>query len=184
MIKKEFKRKKKSTILIIGIIISSFGLLFMIIPFPSNIVIENLGQFGISKGVSHVVHYNYHMFSHNQELIISLGAVNSSFSILVIDDSNFEAWNNDEGGYLPIYEETNTSGIYTSLYLNQPFIGNINIIITAETLLEIYGSIQTKFLFHYFIEGLFCLVIGVILIISLILKIFRVKNLAEKSVFN
>jgi uncharacterized membrane protein HdeD (DUF308 family) len=91
MIEKESKQKKISTILKIGIIFSFFGISFMSIPFPNTVAVENLGQFGIAEGVTYIVHYNYPMFSHDQELIISLGAVNSSFSIIVIDDSDFEA---------------------------------------------------------------------------------------------
>ncbi len=176
MIEKESKQKKISTILIIGIIFSFFGISFMSIPFPNTVVIENLGQFGIVEGVTYIVHYNYPMFSYDQELTISLGAINSSFSIIVIDDSEFEAWNNEQGGYIPCYEKQNISGVYKTLYLNQPFIGNINIIITAETLLEIYGTIQTSFSSHYVIVGSISLMVGVILVLYLVLQKYKFKK--------
>ncbi|MBY9003494.1 MAG: hypothetical protein KGD73_05950 [Candidatus Lokiarchaeota archaeon] len=148
----------------------------MSIPFPNNVVIENLGQFSIGEGVTYIVHYNYPMFSHDQELIISLGAVNSSFTIIVIDDSDFEAWINEQGGYLPRYEVQNSSGVYKVLYLNQPIIGLLNIIITAETSLEIYGTIQTSFSSHYVVEGSILLMIGVTIILYLVLKKNKFKK--------
>jgi len=173
LIEKESKQKKNSTILIIGIIFSFLGVSIISIPFPNTIVIETLGQFGITEGVTHVVRYNYPMFSDNQKLIISIGAANGSFTLLVLKDDDFGAWINDQGGYLPYYEEQNISGVYKSLYINQPFIGNIYILITAETLLEIYGSIQTSFSSHYVIEGSITLMIGVILVLYLVLQKYK-----------
>ena len=121
MIEKESKQKQKNAIImVIGIIFSFLGISIMSIPFPNTVAIENLGQFGIAKGVTYPIHFTYPMFSNNQKLTISLGTVNSSFSILVLNDNDYGAWIN----------------------LNQPFIGDINIIVTAETLLEIYGTIQ------------------------------------------
>ncbi len=143
MIEKESKQKQKNAIImVIGIIFSFLGISIMSIPFPNTVAIENLGQFGIAKGVTYPIHFTYPMFSNNQKLTISLGTVNSSFSILVLNDNDYGAWINEQGGYLPCYAEQNISGVYKTLYLNQPFIGDINIIVTAETLLEIYGTIQ------------------------------------------
>ncbi|MBY9018867.1 MAG: hypothetical protein KGD66_08550 [Candidatus Lokiarchaeota archaeon] len=177
MIEKESKQKKNSTIIMtIGIIFSFLGISMISIPFPNTVVVENLGQFGIAEGVTYIVHYDYPWFSHNQELFISLGADNSSFTILVIDDSVFEAWINEQGGYLPYYEVQNTSGVYKTLYLNQPFIGSINIIITAETLLEIYGTIQTSYSSHYVIQGLIPLILGIILAIYLVSQKYKLKK--------
>ena len=176
MIEKESKQKKNSTILIIGIIFSFLGVSIISIPFPNTVVIENLGQFGIAEGVTYIVHYDYPWFSHNQELFISLGADNSSFTILVLNDDDFGAWINEQGGCLPCYEEQNISGVYKTLYLNQPFIGIINIIIIAETLLEIYGTIQTSFSSHYVIEGSIPLMIGVILVLYLVLQKYKFKK--------
>jgi uncharacterized membrane protein HdeD (DUF308 family) len=177
MIEKESKQKQKNTIImVIGIIFSFLGISFMSIPFPNTVVIENLGQFGIAEGVTYTIHYNYPMFSNNQKLTISLGAVNSSFSILVLNDNDYGAWINEQGGYLPCYAVQNISGVYKTLYLNQPFIGVINIIITAETLLEIYGTIQTSYSSHYVIEGLIPLTIGIILAIFLLLQKYQFKK--------
>lgn len=176
MIEKESKQKKISIILIIGIIFSFLGISIMSIPFPNTVVIENFGQFDMAEGVTYPVHYNYPMFSNDQELIISLGAVNSSFTIIVLNDDDLGAWINEQGGYLPYYEEQNISGVYKTLYLNQPFIGNINILITAETSLEIYGTIQTSFSSHYIIEGSIPLIIGVIFILYLVLQKYRFKK--------
>ena len=167
MIEKESKQKQKSTILMtIGIIFSLFGILLMSTPFPNIVVIENLGQFGIIEGVTYSTDYKYPMFSYNQKLTISLGAVNSSFSILVLNEDDYGAWNNEQGGYLPCYEAQNISGVYKTLYLNLPFIGSIHILITAETFLEIYGTILTSYSSHYVIEGLIPLMIGIILVYS------------------
>ena len=178
MIEKESKQKQKSRIIIIiGIIFSFLGISFISIPFPNTFVIENLGQFGIIEGVTYTVHYKYPMFSNDQKLIISLGAVNSSFTILVLNDNDYEAWINEQGGYLPCYEEQYISGAYTTLYLNQPFIGYIHILITAETLLEIYGTIQASYSSHYIIQGLISLMIGIILIIFLVLQKYRLENI-------
>lgn len=177
MIERESKQKQKYTIIMtIGIIFSSLGISFMSIPFPNTSVIENLGQFGITEGVTYPVHYTYPMFSNKQKLTISLGAVNSSFSILVLNDNDYGAWINEQGGYLPCYAEQNISGVYKTLYLNQPFIGDINIIITAETLLEIYGTIQTSYSSHYVMEGLIPLMIGIILAIFLVLRKYKFKK--------
>ncbi len=176
MIEKESKQKKISTILIIGIIFSFLGVSIISIPFPNTVVIENLGQFGIAKGVNYIVHYNYPTFSHDQELFINLGAVNSSFTIIVLDDDELGIWINEEGGYLPYYWEQNISAVYKSLYLNQPFIGNINILITAETSLKIYGTIQTSFSSHYVIVGSIPLIIGVILVLYLVLQKYKIKK--------
>ena len=176
MIEEESKQKKNSKILIIGIIFSFLGISIMSIPFPNTVVIENFGQFDMAEGVTYPVHYNYPMYSHDQELIISLGAGNSSFTILVLNDDDYGAWINEQGGYLPYYEEQNISGVYKTLYLNQPFIGNINILVTAETLLEIYGTIQTSFSSHYVIEGSILLIIGVILILYLASKKLRINR--------
>ena len=178
MIEKESKQKQKSRIIIIiGIIFSFLGISFISIPFPNTFVIENLGQFGIIEGVTYTVHYKYPMFSNDQKLIISLGAVNSSFTILVLNDNDYEAWINEQGGYLPCYAEQYISGAYTTLYLNQPFIGYIHILITAETLLEIYGTIQASYSSHYIIQGLISLMIGIILIIFLVLQKYRLENI-------
>ena len=176
MIEKKSKQKQNSIIMIVGIIFSFLGISFMSIPFPNTVAIESLGQFGIAKGVTYPVHYTYPMFSNNQKLTISLGAVNSSFSILVLNDNDYGAWINEQGGYLPCYAEQNISGVYKTLYLNQPFIGVINIIITAETLLEIYGTIQTSYSSHYVIEGLIPLTIGIILAIFLLLQKYQFKK--------
>lgn len=177
MIEKESKQKQNSTIImIIGIIFSFLGISFISIPFPNTFVIENLGQFGIAEGVTYPVHYEYPMFSNNQKLIISLGAVNSSFTILVLNDNDYGAWINEQGGYLPYYEEQNISGVYKTLYLNQPFIGFIHILITADTLLEIYGTIQTSYSSHYVIQGLIPLMIGIILAIFLISQKYKFKK--------
>lgn len=167
MIEKESKQKQKNTIIMtVGIIFSFLGVLVMSIPFPNIVVIENLGQFGIVEGVTYSVDYKYPMFSYNQKLTISLGAVNSSFSILVLNDNDYGAWINEQGGFLPYYEEQNISGVYKTLYLNQPFYSSIHILITAKTLLEIYGTIQTSFSSHYVIQGLISLMIGIILVYS------------------
>lgn len=162
--------------MIIGIIFSFLGITIISIPFPNTLVIENLGQFGIVEGVTYSVHYKYPMFSNNQKLIISLGAVNSSFTILVLNDNDYEAWIDEQGGYLPCYEEQNISGVYKTLYLNQPFIGYIHILITAETLLEIYGTIQTSYSSHYVIQGLIPLMIGITLAIILISQKYKFKK--------
>ncbi len=177
MIEKKSKQKQKSTIIMtIGIIFSFLGISIMSIPFPNTVVIENLGQFGIVEGVTYIVHYKYPMFSHNQKLTISLGAVNSSFTILVLNDNDLGDWSNEQGGYLPCYEVRNTSGVYKTLYLNQPFIGYIHIIITAETLLEIYGTIQTSYSSHYVIQGLIPLILGIILAIYLVSQKYKLKK--------
>ena len=177
MIEKESKEKQNSTIIIIIAIIFSFlGISFMSIPFPNTVVIENLGQFGIAEGVTYSIHYNYPSFSNNQKLTISIGAVNSSFSIIVLNDNDYGAWINQKGGYLPCYAEQNISGVYKTLYLNQPFVGNINILITAETLLEIYGTIQTSYLSHYVMEGLIPLMIGIILAVFIVLRDYKFKK--------
>ena len=166
MIEKESKQKKNSTILIIGIIFLFLGVSIISIPFPNTVVIENFGQFGIAEGVTYPVHYEYPMFSNNHKLTISLGAINSSFTILVLNDNDYDTWINEQGGYLPCYEEQNISGVYKTLYLNPPFIGFINILITAETLLEIYGTIQISNSSHYVIQGSIPLIIGVILVLQ------------------
>ena len=177
MIDKESKKKQKNTVILtIGIIFSLFGILLISTPFSNTVAIENLGQFGIAEGVTYPVHYTYPMFSNNHKVIISLGAVNSSFSILVLNDNDYRAWINEQGGYLPCYEEQNITGVYKILYLNQYFIGNINILITAETLLEIYGTIQTSYSSHYVIEGLISLMIGIILAIFLVLRKYQFKK--------
>ena len=176
MIEKKSKQKQNSIVMIIAITFSFLGISFMSIPFPNTVAIENLGQFGIAEGVTYPVHYTYPMFSNNQKLTISLGAVNSSFSILVLNDNDYGAWINEQGGYLPCYAEQNTSGVYKTLYLNQPFIGDINILITAETLLELYGTIQTSYSSHYVMEGLIPLMIGIILAIFLVLRKYRFKK--------
>ena len=176
MIEKESKQKKNSTILILGIIFSFLGISIMSIPLPNTVVIENLGQFGMVEGVRYLVHYEYPMFSHNQKLTISLGAVNSSFTILVLNDNDLGDWINEQGGYLPYYEVQNTSGVYKTLYLNQPFIGYIHIIVTAETLLEIYGTIQTSYSSHYVIQGLIPLIHGIILAIYLVSQKYKLKK--------
>jgi len=176
MIEKESKQKKISTILIIGIIFSFFGISFMSIPFPNTVVIKNLGQFYIVKGVTYPIHYEYPIFSHNQKLTFSLGAVNSSFTISVLNDDDYGAWINEQGGYLPYYEEQNISGVYETLYLNQPFNGEINILITAETFLELYGIIQTTYSSHYVLQGSISLIIGVILVSYLVLQKYKFKK--------
>ena len=176
MIEKKSKQKQNSIIMIIAITFSFFGISFMSIPFPNTVAIENLGQFYIAKGVTYITHYNYPMFSNSQKLTISLGAVNSSFSILVLNDNDLGAWIDEQGGYLPCYAEQNISGVYKTLYLNQPFIGNINIIIIAETFLEIYGTIQTSYSSHYVMEGLMPLMIGIILAIFLVLRKYQFKK--------
>lgn len=177
MIEKESKQKQKNTIIMtIGIIFSFLGILFMSIPFPNTVAIENFGQFGIVEGVTYSVGYKYPMFSYNQKLTISLGAVNSSFSILVLNDNDYGAWINEQGGYLPCYEAQNISGVYKTLYLNLPFIGSIHILITAETFLEIYGTILTSYSFHYVIEGLIPLMIGAILAIHLVTQKCKLKK--------
>jgi len=162
--------------MIIGIIISFLGISIISIPFPNTSIIENLGQFGIAEGVTYSIHYKYPMFSNNQKLIISLGAVNSSFTILVLNDNDYEAWIDEQGGYLPCYHEQNISGVYKTLHLNQPFIGYIHILITAETLLEIYGAIQTSFSSHYVIQGLIPLMIGIFLIFYIVLQKYKDKR--------
>ena len=139
-------------------------------------MIENLGQFGIVEGVTYLVHYKYPMFSNNQKLIISLGAANSYFTILVLNDNDLGACINEQGGYLPIYGEQNISGVYKTLYLNQPFIGSIHILITAESLLEIYETIQTSYSSHYVIQGLILLIIGIILAIFLVSQKYKFKK--------
>ena len=177
MIEKDSTQKPKATIImIIAIIFSFLGISFVSIPFPNTFTIENLGQFGIVEGVTYPVHYKYPMFSNNQKLIISLGAVNSSFTILVLNDNDYGAWINEQGGYLPCYEKQNISGVYKTLYLNQPFIGYIHILITAETLLEIYGTIQTSYSSHYVIQGLIPLIFGIILAIFLISQKYKFKK--------
>ena len=177
MIEKESKQKQNSTIImIIGIIFSFLGISIISIPFPNTFIIENLGQFGIVEGVTHGIHYKYPMFSNNQKLFISLGAVNSSFTIIVLNDNEFEAWINEQGGYLPYYEEQNITGVYKTLYLNQPFVGYIHVYITAETLLEIYGTIQTSYSSHYVIQGLIFLMIGIILAIFLVSQKYKFKK--------
>ena len=176
MIEKKSKQKQNSIVMIIAITFSFLGISFMSIPFPNTVAIENLGQFGIAEGVTYPVHYTYPMFSNNQKLTISLGAVNSSFSILVLNDNDYGAWINEQGGYLPCYAAQNISGVYKTLYLNQPFIGDINILITAETLLELYGTIQTSYSSHYVMEGLIPLMIGIILAIFLVLRKYRFKK--------
>jgi len=177
MIEIETKQIQNSKIImILGIIFSFLGISILSIPFPNTSVIENLGQFGISKGVTYPVHYKYPMFSNNQKMIISLGAVNSSFSILVLNDNDFGDWINEQGGYLPHYGEQNVSGVYKTLYLNQHFIGYIHILITAETTLEIYGTIQTSYSSHYVIQGLIPLMIGIILTIFLVSKKHKFKK--------
>ena len=177
MIEKNSTHKQYTTIIgIIGIIFSLLGVSIISIPFPNTVVIENLGQFGIVEGVTYLIHYKYPMFSNNQKLIISLGAVNSSFTIIVLNDNDFDAWIDEQGGYLPCYEEQNISGVYKTLYLNQPFIGDINIIITAETLLEIYGTIQTSYSSHYVIQGLVPLIIGIIITIYLVSQKYKFKK--------
>jgi len=183
MIEKDSIQKQNfKIIMIIGIIFSFLGISFISIPFPNTVVIENLGQFYIAEGVTYIVHYDYPMFSNDQELIISLGAVNSSFTILVIDDNDFEAWINEQGGYLPRYEEQNISGVYKILYLNQPVIGNINIIITAETLLEMYGTIQTSYSSHCVIQGLIPLIIGISLVIYLVSRNYKYKKTKKNQI--
>lgn len=183
MIEKESKQKQKNTIImVIGIIFSFLGISIISIPFPNTVVIENLGQFGIIEGVTYSVDYKYPMFSYNQKLIISLGAVNSSFSILILNDNDYEAWINEQGGYLPCYEEQNITGVYKILYLNQPFIGRIHILITAETLLKIYGTIQTSYSSHYVIEGLIPLMIGIILLIHLVSQKYQFKKPKIKQI--
>jgi len=178
MIEITSKQKQKTTfILTMGIIFSFLGISVISIPFPNTFVIENYGQFGIAEGVTYSVHYKYPMFSNNQKMIISLGAVNSSFSILVLNDNDFGAWINEQGGYLPVYEEQNIDGVYRILYLNQPNTGYIHILITAETLLEIYGTILTSYSSHYVIQGLFSLIVGVILLIFLVSQKYKHKNM-------
>ena len=178
MIEKESKKKQNSTIIIIiGIILSFIGISFISIPFPNTIAIENLGQFGMVEGVTYPIHYEYPMFSNNQKLIISLGAINSSFTIIVLNDNDYGAWINEQGGYLPCYEEQNVSGVYKILNLNQPFIGYIHILITAETLLEIYGTIQTSYSSHYIIQGLIPLMIGIIFVVFFILQKYKFKKI-------
>ena len=177
MIEKNSTQKQKSTIImIIAIIFSFLGISIICIPFPNTYVVENFGQFGIVEGVTYPVHYEYPMFSNNPKLIISIGAVNSSFTILVLNDNDYGAWMNEQGGYLPYYEEQNISGVYKTLYLNQPFIGYIHILITAETLLELYGAIQTSYSSHYVILGLIPLMIGIVLVIFLISQKYKFKK--------
>ena len=177
MIEKDSTQKQKSTIImIIAIIFSFLGISFISIPFPNTFVIENLGQFGIAEGVTYPIHYEYPMFSNNQKLIISIGTVNSSFTIIVLNDNDYGAWINEQEGYLPYYEEQNINGVYKTLYLNQPFIGYIHILITAETLLEIYGTIQASYSSHSVILGLIPLMIGIVFIIFLILQKYKFKK--------
>ncbi|NVM19136.1 MAG: hypothetical protein HWN80_15585 [Candidatus Lokiarchaeota archaeon] len=177
MNEKDSKQKQNfKIIIIIGIIFSFLGISIISIPFPNTLVIENLGQFGIVEGVTYSIHYKYPMFSNNQKLIISLGAVNSSFTILVLNDNDFEAWIDEQGGYLPCYEEQNISGVYKTLYHNQPFIGYIHILITAETNLEIYGAIQASYSSHYFILGSIPLMIGISLAIYLVSRNYKYKR--------
>jgi hypothetical protein len=174
MIEKDSIQKKNfKLIMVIGIIFSFLGISIISIPFPNTSIIENLGQFGIAEGVTYHIHYNYPMFSNNQELIISLGAVNSSFTILVLNDNDYEAWIDEQWGSLPCYFAQNISGVYKNLRLNQPFIGAIHILITAETLLEIYGAIQTKFSSHYVIQGLIPLMMGIFLTFYIILLKYK-----------
>ncbi len=154
----------------------------MTIPFPNIVVIENLGQFGIVEGVTYSVGYKYPMFSYNQKLTVSLGAANSSFSILILDDNDYGAWINEQGGFLPYYEEQNISGVYKTFYLNQPFYSSIHILITAETLLEIYGTIQTSYSSHYVIQGLISLMIGIILIYSSVSLKSKFKKQKRKKI--
>ncbi|MFX0048197.1 MAG: hypothetical protein ACFE8G_08505 [Candidatus Hermodarchaeota archaeon] len=177
MIEKEIKHKQSFIIITtIGIIISFLGISIISIPFPYTIVVENLGQFGILEGVTYSIHYQYPLFSNDQKLIISLGAVNSSFTILVLNDNDYEAWIEEYGGYLPIYEQHNVTGVYKILFLNQPFIGYVHILITAETLLEIYGTIQTNYSNHYIIEGLITLIIGILLGVFSVSMRYKVKK--------
>jgi hypothetical protein len=177
MIEKESTQKQKSKIIMrIGIIFSFLGISIICIPFSNTYVIENFGQFGIIEGVTYPLHYKYPMFSYDQELIISLGADNSSFTILVLNDNDFGAWINEQGGYLPYYEEQNNSGVYITLYLNQPYIGYIHILITAETYLEIYGTIQTSYSIHYVSQGLIPLMIGIILTTFLVSQKYKFKK--------
>ena len=78
--------------------------------------------------------------------------------------------------YLPCYYAQNISGVYKTLHLNQPFIGSIHIILTAETLLEIYGAIQTNFSSHYVIQGLIPLMIGIFLTFYIVLRKYKDKR--------
>ncbi|KKM71429.1 hypothetical protein LCGC14_1430680 [marine sediment metagenome] len=178
MIEMVSKQKQKTKIIIgIGIIFSFLGISIISIPFPNSFVIENLGQFGIAEGVTYSVHYKYPTFSTNQKMIMSLGAVNSSFTILVLNDKDHRDWIDEQEGYLPIYGEQNIDGVYKILYLNQHYIGYIHILITAETSLELYGTIQTSYSSHYVIQGLMSLIAGIISLMILVSQKYRNKNM-------
>ena len=99
---------------------------------------------------------------------------------MVLNNNDYEAWIDEQGGYLPCYEEQNISGVYKTLYLNQPYIGYIHILITAETFLEIYGTIQTSYSSHYVGQGLIPLIIGIILAIFLVSQKYKFKKLKIK----
>jgi len=113
----------------IGFIVGSA--LSFTIPYQEEGLVLTGSDFGIVGGLKAPFHAYFPLRSYNQSIDIFLQCTNGSLDIVVLKSTEWSAWYQGEN-YSAYYEASNVTSVMTTIEINPPSIGSIDIILQTN----------------------------------------------------
>jgi len=101
------------------------------VPYQDEELVLTGSDFGIVGGLIAPFHAHFPLRSHNQSIDIFLQCTNGSLDIVVLKSTEWSAWDQGEN-YSAYYEASNVTSVMTTIEINPPSIGSIDIILQTN----------------------------------------------------
>lgn len=149
---------KKFFIIFFSII--GLGLLFT--PFLKTIIVCEKVESNILKGnYGYIVTFPWRSF--NQEIIINFNITEGNLTLQILEP--IENWKREQGEpYDTYFKRTNITELNTTILLDPPLQGLIEIVYIVDEDSTIYKNLEVNYYFYYNNYGIFFLSIAIILI--------------------
>jgi hypothetical protein len=120
---------------IVCIALAIFHIFFIVVPYQRDEMILEGSDFDIAENLTVPFHASFPLRSYDQSVDISIACANGSLDIVVLKSTEWNAWNGG-GNYSALYETTNVTSVMTTLEINPPYFGSIDIILQTN-----YGDV-------------------------------------------
>ncbi|MEJ2278921.1 MAG: hypothetical protein P8Y70_14410 [Candidatus Lokiarchaeota archaeon] len=141
----------------IGFLFFSLGLVFLFVPFPnSRSILDIDGKMGILKDTYYTDTEIFPMFSTNQIINVNIYANNGSFTLMVMNEDEFDNWV-EHRPYSTFFLLNNLTHINKKIDVTAlsswPYLRS-TIVIKPENYLIITGNLSTEYIEHQIIIAL------------------------------
>jgi len=156
-------RKKINWKIFFIIFFSIIGLGLLFTPFPKTIIVCERGESNILKGNYGLDTVTFPWRSFNQEIIINLNITEGNLTLQILEP--IENWKREQGEpYDTYFKRTNITELNTTILLDPPLQGFIEIVYIVDEDSTIYKNLEVNYYFYYNNYGIFFLSIAIILI--------------------